>query len=260
MSVFDLICCRRDVQNVNESEEAAAAASKNRAAALMLAAKASAANPASVALAKAAQRKTRPMVMTRTGQARLVPDVCNISCSDREAEVGPVMAVVTTGAAVVNKDPEDSSHDKYVVEAFEKLAARLEGEAQKYPKSGTGVFTNPQNRYFAAQPADDTASAEADFEDRWEKRLQQWRRGRLAWWKDKASFMKRDNPKGSLALMSISKVTWDLDQPQSVTVRHMEEKEKFELVIKFSAEDIAKEWKDVLGQIRKLLRRTTLVV
>ena len=60
--------------------------------------------------------------------------------------------------------------------------------------------------------------------------------------------------------MIIVKVLWDEDQPMSVTIRHVEDREKFELVIKFSAEPIAKEFRDALWQIRKLLQETTLVV
>jgi len=70
--------------------------------------------------------------------------------------------------------------------------------------------------------------------------------------------VRREEPKGHLDLMSVLKVVWDHENPQSVVVRHMENKERFELVLQFSSEGIAKDWKATLMQIRTLLQRSTI--
>merc|ERR1712232_335529 len=133
-----------------------------------------------------------------------------------------------------------------IVEAFEKLAAMLEGEARKQPKSGAGFLTSSQDRYFAVQ------SSANDLRGKPERRLHNWRHGRLAWWKDQRSFKKNDDPKGSLDLMNIRKVLWDEEHPKRVIVRHVEEQDDYDLVLTFSAEDVAKMWRFALTQIRNL--------
>ena len=251
-----LLCCRREQGYPEQNEDVAA--TRSRANALMRAAKTTRSNPAKAVLM--GKTKTRaPMMATQTVQPnRRVRLFAMEQAGQIEEETeGQSPSSSSPDAAIAFTQEDVETSNRFIVEAFEKLAARLEGEAAKYPKSGTGFLTAYKVRYFAAQAADDGSN---DPKDGWERKLLLWRRGRLAWWKDKSSFSKKDNPQGSLALMSIKRAVWDEDQPTSVIVRHMEDQEKLELVIKFSAEDIAKEWSGALSQILKLLRRTTLDV
>jgi len=166
---------------------------------------------------------------------------------------GPIMTSTRTLPAT--SVAQDEYRDRQAVEAFEALAARLECECQKYPKSGGGMFTNPQSRYLAAMARDDVWVAS---QESWQMRLRYWRKGKLVYWKDRQSYLRKEKPKGSLDLLSISKVIWEQEEPQNVTVRHVAGGDKFDLVLKFSAEGIAKEWKEALLQMRRLVSQANL--
>lgn len=135
------------------------------------------------------------------------------------------------------------------VEQLEVLVQRLQRECVKHPKGGRSTFTRSKARYFAAVPAEEPAGNSSAC--RWDR----WYRGSLKYWKDSQSYMKQEPPKGAVNLLSIVKVVWDRDHPEEVMVRHLEGKDRHEMVLKFSNMTVAKEWSMVLTEVLTSMHR-----
>lgn len=142
---------------------------------------------------------------------------------------------------------EVEADDLRRVEQLEALVQGLQKECRKYPKSGKTAFTRPQNRYFAALPAQEPAG------NSWSCRWNRWYRGKLTYWKDNRSYLKQEEPKGSVSLLSIVKVTWDKESPEEVIVRNMEDGDRYEMVLRFNSKSEAKDWANMLKAVRKML-------
>ena len=273
MTLFDLCCSSRD-SSLRTQTKNEAAVQKGRVNNLLMGAKAratpskddvaaglgSGAMTSMTTLQATGKQMKKGLMTTRKGvvkpfkaiheQMKQITQLEEESSSEEEVEqFGSAPAFLG--------DENEADSDKFIVESTEKLASRLAGEASKHPKSGSNFLTRSQVRYFAVLPADD--AVQKGMQDRWGCKLQQWRRGRLAWFKDRMAYYRRDMPKGSLALADIKKVFYDDDQPTNITVRHVGALGvKTDLLIKFSGEDVAKEWQRALAQILRLLRKGEL--
>jgi len=131
------------------------------------------------------------------------------------------------------------------------LAERLAANCEKFPKSGQGLFTGSKQRYIVALPEDPAGPVSPSD---WSGLRQRWRRGKLAYWKDRAALQQKAEAKGSLPLMSISKITYSRRAPLDVIVKSVEDGGSNELLLKFPSERIAEEWSSALTELRKILQ------
>mmetsp|Transcript_149072 Transcript_149072/g.259980 ORF Transcript_149072/g.259980 Transcript_149072/m.259980 type:complete len:230 (+) Transcript_149072:98-787(+) len=120
---------------------------------------------------------------------------------------------------------------------LKKIAKRLEGHVQKYPKTGKGLFKRMQDRYIAIQPLENTSS-----EPRAE--LICWKAGTLSYWESAQARKQGLAPKGDIPLLRIAKVDISKDEMsgRSVTIRHKMEHQMMELVLQFPTKRDAEEW------------------
>lgn len=136
------------------------------------------------------------------------------------------------------------------VEELTMLALQIEAVCSKFPKSGKGLFSGEQDRYIVAVPSD---NARGMGEGGWGAWLQRWQSGRLAYWVDKVSYKRKEEAKGFLHLLAITKVEVDKEKPKQVTVFHVVDRETRELVLKFPDETKATAWCHALRKLRGLL-------
>merc|ERR1711920_211814 len=84
--------------------------------------------------------------------------------------------------------------------------------------------------------------------------LELWQHGRLVYWKSQSAFQSGASPKGHLVLLSIAKITWSREEaPRNVVVKHLDNREAFELVLCFPSEKAAQDWSIALKQMRTLV-------
>lgn len=174
------------------------------------------------------------------------------AASGLEAYAPSFMTTIMSGRSqsVVPRRRADSGDDDAVlrkVEEIEHLVQKLQRSCTKHPSQGKHMFSISKTRYFAAMPAEEPSGNSAD--SRW----QRWYRGNLVWWKDAQSYLKREEPKGSVFLLSIVKVSWGMEEPQEVIVRHHDGNERHEMILHFDTMPAAKEWSATLNKLRKML-------
>eukprot|EP00408_Alexandrium_pacificum_P021461 CAMPEP_0171198544 /NCGR_PEP_ID=MMETSP0790-20130122/22996_1 /TAXON_ID=2925 /ORGANISM="Alexandrium catenella, Strain OF101" /LENGTH=253 /DNA_ID=CAMNT_0011663849 /DNA_START=46 /DNA_END=807 /DNA_ORIENTATION=- len=243
-SFLSLVCCRGE-HEPTAAQQLQAASSKARAAALLSNAKSPAASkspePARIALARSDSPK--PMRHHKTmGAAPLL--------AHGEPSVVPTKSLAAAPRRrEMMFEEEEAEEDRIYgrVEELEELVQKLRMEVKKHPKAGATKFTRPQNRYFAAVPAEEPEGNGAAC--RW----QRWYRGRLAYWKDSKSYLKQEQYKGGVNFLSIVKVVSDSSSPD-VTVRHVEGQERLEMRLQFNDAAAAKEWSSVLIEVRRMLQ------
>jgi len=160
--------------------------------------------------------------------------------------------------------PRMDESNKEVVAQLRELATRIEGRCTKYPTSGGGLLGIARERYVAVLPFDDI-EGQVSFRDQtqgleWRKQLGLWRRSKLGYWVSQENFKREEDPKGGIAIMSISKVEWDPVTPFDVSVRHKDKETNTtqELTLQFPSEGRAKEWRETLHTIRALLQDTVV--
>jgi len=176
----------------------------------------------------------------------------------RASHLAPGMSKQTSKRP--NRPSYKASDDEVIVEETSRLAAVLEGDIRKYPKSGN-LYGAAQNRYIAVIPFQDVQknpSMKGDKQEErdWHRDLRMWRRGRLAYWTTKEAFSNDEDAKGALDLMKIAKVDWTSQRPLDVCVRHKQGNQTHELLIQFVSEERAYEWKTALHSMRALLQHT----
>jgi len=209
-----------------------------------------------------------------SSRPRAVTEGCpqrKVSFASMGMDPGPSAEVLAAAAAVAKAAREDSPEDhadeenyRLCCKELRKIARRLKGPCQKYPKHDGGdriVGAALKNRYVAIVPSEE-APEEHVAEDDWPGQLQRWRRSRLAYWADSASCKNADPPKGHIQLMQIVKVIRDEEKtPLEVSVRYREEGgEAFALILRFPAEGEAMRWSQALIMIRHFLQQTVMGV
>lgn len=120
--------------------------------------------------------------------------------------------------------------------------------ARKHATS-TGSSFFLKERFFAAIPSQDSPSGPADTIHR----LQSWRNGSLCYWANEADFSRHAEPKGSLKLRCITKVSIDKAKMTEVTVKHVDGEETVKLVLQFPDNSKAEKWQQAVRALRSLL-------
>lgn len=149
--------------------------------------------------------------------------------------------------------PVDQSKTERLVAKVKQLAAKLEGEFKKFPRKGKSFIAMATSRYIVAEPSrrkdgDDAAGEDPSSE------LAHWKLGRIAYWTDKAAYLKGDEQKGHVDLMKITKVTWERDIPNEVNLRHKgTDGDSSTLTLVFDNDARAEDWHRVCWQLRTLL-------
>lgn len=164
-------------------------------------------------------------------------------------------------------DLEEKKNQEYrkQVKEIKAIARRLEGQVQKYPRSGKGLLKKMQDRYIAVIPHDstgnwssmDSGSAAEDKKDSPDKlELSRWKGGHLAYWEFSSEFKSGAAPKGVVPLLKIAKVAVSKDDSRgrSVLVKHKMSSEMCELVLCFPSKRDAEEWSYMLWDLISKLR------
>jgi len=182
---------------------------------------------------------------------RLKAQIC---CGDRNGkgkDAPAVVAAQSKSEMVTAAEPLDA--DRCIVEEIQMIATRLQSPCKKYPKAGASFMSSAKDRYIAVVAADATAGAVSAGGSSWSAWRHRWRRGQLAYWADEASFRQREEPKGHVDLLSITRVSCGDCSPQEVTVNHAEGNERYKLIISFADGKRAENWRHALRRLRGLL-------
>lgn len=219
------------------------------------------------AMAPACSDQFPPLSFSASGglgvSASSDPEDSDHSHSDAEATGGGLCSCGNTlladaafcrkcGKKKSPKTSGDREKELKVLEELEGMAAKLEGNMQKFPKGGKKMFSfggGPQMRFFAVMPASYTTEAKkTDF--------QKWKGGILGYWENHAAFTKKEAPKGYVNLLYIVKVDHLPNEHDSkgVVVKHKEGETKQELVLIASTENAAKEWSFLMYEFLSKLR------
>jgi hypothetical protein len=144
--------------------------------------------------------------------------------------------------------------DRLKAKEIEKASAQVATVCQKFPLIQSGFFGSgaPKERFVAAVPADEVVP-----DTDWGAYVKRWRRGKLGYWADKESYMRREAPKGYLDLMSVTKVSApEGGTAEDVSVKHrdLETSQVQRLVLRFTDERKADSWRTALRTLRGLLQ------
>mmetsp|Transcript_104757 Transcript_104757/g.312951 ORF Transcript_104757/g.312951 Transcript_104757/m.312951 type:complete len:189 (-) Transcript_104757:215-781(-) len=176
-------------------------------------------------------------------------------CSDRHRATFPTTSrrggpMESAGAQEVVAKPREDP-DKKIVEDIQRFASRIETQCKKFPTSGRAtLLSGAKDRYIAAVPGDDSSNILGTGWSKWRNR---WRRGRLAYWASRADFESSKPPRGELDLVNITKVHWDYEHPDQITIKHFEGREPSNLTIRLTDSRKAEQWRDALRSLRSLL-------
>jgi len=149
--------------------------------------------------------------------------------------------------------PELNEKATKMVAKLRELAANLERDCKKYPKTGKGFLTYPESRYFAIQPSAKNGPDDAAGDDPVAE-CARWKHGKLAYWADKGACKSGAAEKGHIALRKITKVTWDRHSEQEVTIRHKDGDKAYDMILEFDDGFKAEDWARGFWQFRKLLQ------
>jgi len=151
---------------------------------------------------------------------------------------------------------DDAKELRRKLKEIKAIANRLEGPAQKYPRSGKGLFKKMQDRYIAVIPSEDAGGHHDD-----DVEIALWKNGQLAYWESPSPFKQGLPPKGFVTLLKIAKVWVSKDDARgrSVIVKHKKGDEMQELVLCFPTKRDAEEWSyalwDFLSRLREVCSR-----
>jgi len=177
-----------------------------------------------------------------------------ICCGDRGGKgKGAPAAAASQGKNEMFTAAEPPDENRRIVEEIEMLAKRLQGPCKKYPKSGASFMSSAKDRFVAVIAADVRAGDMSDGGSSWSAWRHRWRRGKLAYWADEASFRRREEPKGHVDLLSVTRVSCGDCSPQEVTVSHAVGEERYKLIISFADGKRAENWRHALRRLRSLL-------
>lgn len=143
-----------------------------------------------------------------------------------------------------------SSSDEAVYSRLRELGLQLEGPVKKYPQGRTTFLSHAQGRYIKL-----TTTVAARSGAPW--RLPQWLCAGLAYWTDKQSCKRKEEPRGRVLLMRIAKVTYcgkEEDKPL-VKIRHKVGDDKVDLQLIHASKDEAEQWAQTLRLLITTLRK-----
>jgi len=149
------------------------------------------------------------------------------------------------------------------VKEIRAIAKKLEGQVQKYPRSGRGLLKKMQDRYIACIPLDNALESTDEKRELGNsnqspaaQELSRWKGGNLAYWEHSSDFKTGIAPKGVVPLLRIAKVAVSKDDSQgrSVLVKHKMSSEMCELVLCFPSKRDAEEWSYMLWDLISKLR------
>jgi len=175
-------------------------------------------------------------------------------CGDRSGKgkgAQDVAVAQMESEMVMTAEPSDS--DRCIVEEIQMMAVRLQGPCKKFPKAGVSFMSSAKDRYLAIVAADAKVGDVSDGGSFWSAWRHRWRRGQLAYWANEASFLRKEEPKGHIDLLSITKVSCGDCSPQEVTVNHVAGDERHKLIISFADGKRAENWRHALRRLRNLL-------
>merc|ERR1719203_1235588 len=113
--------------------------------------------------------------------------------------------------------PQDPDEDRRRAKEIEKASGLVGTSCLKFPMHQASFFGTggAKDRFVAAVPADEVIP-----DTDWTVYVKRWRRGKLGYWADQASFLRREPPKGCLDLLSITKVSMpEAGMPEDVSVK-----------------------------------------
>mmetsp|Transcript_739 Transcript_739/g.1983 ORF Transcript_739/g.1983 Transcript_739/m.1983 type:complete len:190 (-) Transcript_739:90-659(-) len=141
--------------------------------------------------------------------------------------------------------------ERKIVEEIDRLSLIIQSPCRKYPQTpGSFMSGRSRDRFIAAIPAADTEDIPGEGWARW---LTRWRRGRLAYWQDRHAYHRQLPPKGEIDLVSITKIHWEREQPEDITVKYLAVREANKLVLQFADRQKAEQWREALRSLRNLL-------
>mmetsp|Transcript_102595 Transcript_102595/g.203663 ORF Transcript_102595/g.203663 Transcript_102595/m.203663 type:complete len:191 (+) Transcript_102595:144-716(+) len=182
---------------------------------------------------------------------RLKAQIC---CGERSGKGKGAPAVVSAQSKnEMFQAAEPPDADRRTVEEIQMIATRLQGPCKKYPKAGASFMSSAKDRYIAVVAADAKAEDVSDGGSSWSAWRHRWRRGQLAYWADETSFRRREQPKGQIDLLSITRVSCGDCSPQEVTVIHAVGEERHNFIITFADGKRAENWRHALRRLRSLL-------
>eukprot|EP00930_Biecheleria_cincta_P079542 TRINITY_DN67420_c0_g1_i1.p1 TRINITY_DN67420_c0_g1~~TRINITY_DN67420_c0_g1_i1.p1 ORF type:complete len:259 (-),score=47.24 TRINITY_DN67420_c0_g1_i1:77-814(-) len=147
---------------------------------------------------------------------------------------------------------------KVKVDAVEAQAVKLKGVCKKYPTSGSegwGYSLKAKERFFALAPDSSLCNKGAS----WYDRLRAWQAGSLSYWESENAFRQGYAPKGSIPLLSITKVSIDEGSPYDVFVKYdrgggqADESDIIKLRLNFTKRDKAEKFRYGLRTVRATL-------
>jgi len=155
------------------------------------------------------------------------------------------------GATLFVSRHDDPQWESRAVTRMKHLASLLKGPCHKYPKKSKGFFRRSQSRFVAVQvDTTETHDAEVDPLDS----IANWRNSYLTYWLSEEEYIKGEPPRGSLRLMSITKVMWEREHPTETIIRFMNNGGHEELRFIFPDDVKAENYTRNLYQLRALLK------